>query len=197
MPKLVDHAARRREIIQATWRLIGEHGADAATMREIAREAGFANGALTHYFADKEDLLRSAYQYVYEQTNQRAAAVTHGLAGVAALRAFCQEVLPLDELRLHEARVAIAAWSHAVVDPELARVHGQAMATWHAALVTWLQEASRAGEVVSAVDAAVLADQLLAQLTGAQILALSGAGALSAERLLTSLNTFLAALHRP
>ncbi|WP_432534367.1 TetR/AcrR family transcriptional regulator [Kineococcus arenarius] len=194
MPKLVDHTARRREIIQATWRLIGHHGADAATMREIAREAGFANGALTHYFADKEDLIRSAYEYVYEQTNERVAAVAHGASGLTALRAFCQEVLPLDELKLHEARVAIAAWSRAVVDEQLAQVHGRAMANWRTALVSWLREARAAGEVTSPAEEGVLADQLLAQLMGAQILALSGVAAPGADRQLAALERFLAEL---
>ncbi|WP_432502862.1 TetR/AcrR family transcriptional regulator [Kineococcus arenarius] len=194
MPKLVDHTVRRREIIQATWRLIGHHGADAATMREIAREAGFANGALTHYFADKEDLIRSAYEYVYEQTNERVAAVAQGASGLTALRAFCREVLPLDELKLHEARVAIAAWSRAVVDEQLAQVHGRAMANWRTALVGWLREARAAGEVTSPAEEGVLADQLLAQLMGAQILVLSGVAAPGADRQLAALERFLAQL---
>jgi AcrR family transcriptional regulator len=33
MPKLVDHEARRKEIVEATWRLIASKGPDGLTMR--------------------------------------------------------------------------------------------------------------------------------------------------------------------
>ncbi len=45
MPKVIDHDQRRRDIIDVTWKLIVKGGIEAATMREIAAEAGFANGA--------------------------------------------------------------------------------------------------------------------------------------------------------
>ena len=36
MPKIVDHAERRREVLDATWRVIGREGLEAATVRRIA-----------------------------------------------------------------------------------------------------------------------------------------------------------------
>ena len=51
MPKVVDHDQRRVELVQATWRIIAREGIERATMRGIAAEAGFANGALKPYFS--------------------------------------------------------------------------------------------------------------------------------------------------
>ena len=62
MPKIVDHAERRREVLDATWRVIGREGLEAATVRRIAAEAGCSIGVLAHYFQDKEDILISAHQ---------------------------------------------------------------------------------------------------------------------------------------
>ena len=97
MPKIVDHDQRRLELVDATWRIIARLGIESATMREIALEAGFANGALKPYFPTKDDLLTFAFGHVFNRTNERIAGVTAGQAGLAALRSFCVEVLPLDE----------------------------------------------------------------------------------------------------
>ncbi|MGH3177968.1 MAG: TetR/AcrR family transcriptional regulator, partial [Streptosporangiaceae bacterium] len=50
MPKVVDHAARRAELVDAAWRVIAEEGLEAATMRRIAEAAGCTTGRVTHYF---------------------------------------------------------------------------------------------------------------------------------------------------
>ena len=55
MPKIVDHERRRAEIVQTTWRVIARRGLDGATLREVAAEAGYANGALKPYFPAKSD----------------------------------------------------------------------------------------------------------------------------------------------
>ncbi|WP_432544177.1 TetR/AcrR family transcriptional regulator [Kineococcus sp. SYSU DK002] len=196
MPKLVDHAERRDRIIRAAWRIIAERGIDAATMREIAREAGYANGALTHYFADKDSLLRAAYEYVYAATNQRVAVSVHGLTGVEALRAFCREVLPLDDLTVDEARVVLAVWSRMTVDADLLDVHAASMRAWRDDIVRWLGEGRALGRVRSGTADEVLADHLITLLMGAQVLVLSGdvAGPSAQEQLLEE---WLGRLGRP
>ena len=62
MPRVVDIEQRRTELTDATARVIARSGIEAATMREIAAEAGWTTGALTHYFADKHDLLLATFQ---------------------------------------------------------------------------------------------------------------------------------------
>src|SRR6476661_5623189 len=107
VPKIVDHDERRLELVDATWRIIARQGLESATMREIATEAGFANGALKPYFPTKDTLLEFAFSHVFNRTNLRIAEVTAGRTGLDALRAFCLEVLPLDDERVTEARIAV------------------------------------------------------------------------------------------
>ena len=57
MPKFVDVAERRAQLAAAAARIIGRAGIGAVTLREVAAEAGWTTGALTHYFADKQELL--------------------------------------------------------------------------------------------------------------------------------------------
>jgi AcrR family transcriptional regulator len=169
VPKIVDHDERRLELVDATWRIIARNGLEGATMREIAMEAGFANGALKPYFPTKDTLLEFAFSHVFNRTNQRINEVTQGQAGVAALRAFSLEVLPLDEERINEARIVIPFWQKAVNDPQKAVIHQQSMDEWLTAIRRYLKEARDAGDVSTAVGDDVLAGQLLNMLLGAQI----------------------------
>ncbi|WP_407710184.1 TetR/AcrR family transcriptional regulator [Arthrobacter nitrophenolicus] len=169
MPKIVDHDERRLELVDATWRIIARQGLEGATMREIAMEAGFANGALKPYFPTKDTLLEFAFGHVFNRTNQRIAEVTGGKSGMEALRAFCLEVLPLDEERVNEARIVIPFWQKAVNDAQKAQIHQQSMAAWLDTIRQFLAEAREAGEVRAAVDDSILAGQLLNMLLGAQI----------------------------
>lgn len=171
MPKIVDHDERRLELVDATWRIIARLGIEGATMREIALEAGFANGALKPYFPTKDMLLTFAFRHVFNRTNERIAEVTAGKAGIEALRAFCVEVLPLDSERVNEARIVIPFWQKAINDPEKAAIHRESMDQWHAAIVAHLAQARTRGDVRAAVDDSAVAGHLLNMLLGAQIAA--------------------------
>lgn len=61
MPKVVDHDARRGEILDSCFRLMAEEGYAAATMRRIASAAGVSTGTLYHYFPDKEAILAALF----------------------------------------------------------------------------------------------------------------------------------------
>ena len=169
MPKIVDHDERRLELVDATWRIIARQGLEGATMREIAMEAGFANGALKPYFPTKDTLLEFAFSHVFNRTNQRITQVTASKSGLEALRAFCLEVLPLDEERVNEARIVIPFWQRAVNDPQKAAIHQRSMDEWLAAIRRFLREARDSGNVTAAVDDSALAGLLLNMLLGAQI----------------------------
>ncbi|MFP3580602.1 TetR/AcrR family transcriptional regulator [Arthrobacter sp. SIMBA_036] len=171
MPKIVDHDQRRLELVDATWRIIARLGIEGATLREIAEEAGFANGALKPYFPTKDQLLTSAFGHVFNRTNQRIATVTEGLSGVAALRAFCSEVLPLDEERVNEARIVIPFWQKALNDPDMAALHSQSMRLWHATIAGHAAAARATGEIATPMGDAAVADHLLNMMLGAQIVA--------------------------
>ncbi|MEE2524120.1 TetR/AcrR family transcriptional regulator [Pseudarthrobacter sp. J75] len=192
MPKIVDHNERRLELVDATWRIIARQGLEGATMREIALEAGFANGALKPYFPTKDTLLEFAFGHVFNRTNRRIAQVTQGKSGLNALRAFCLEVLPLDEERVNEARIVIPFWQKAVNDAQKAGIHQESMDEWRETIRRYLAEARDAGEVVAAVDDSILAGQLLNMLLGAQIGAALAPGSPVSQDHAAQLEGFLA-----
>ena len=50
----------RDEVKEATIRVIATEGVPAVTIRRVAREVGRSTSAITHYFADRDELLREA-----------------------------------------------------------------------------------------------------------------------------------------
>lgn len=176
MPKIVDHEQRRRDIVAAAWRVIAHHGTSRVTLRSIAHEAGFANGALKPYFPTKEALLRNTFEYVYNQTNSRVQKVTYGLYGLQALVAFGFEVLPLDETKRDEARVVIAFWQSASEDASLIEVNSSAMATWRAWLTEWIHQSIASNEIGANLRVEDEVESTLTLLLGAQITAVLDPG---------------------
>ncbi|TDC80989.1 TetR/AcrR family transcriptional regulator [Micromonospora sp. KC606] len=197
MPKVVDHEHRRVEIIEAAWRTIARSGWDSATMAAIATEAGFANGALKPYFASKDDLLSAAFEHIYVQTGRRMAAATSGRSGLAALRAYCREILPLDETTRDEARVVVPFWHKALTTAHLAVRHEHAMREWREQLQRHLTEARDAGEVRTPMPDGDIIGHLLTALLGAQVTATLIPHLETAQTLTTQLDGFLDLLTRP
>lgn len=172
MPKQVDHEQRRIEIVEATWRIIARGGFAAATMREIAAEAGFANGGLKHYFATKDDLLVAAFQRTFYRVNERAGLATGGRSGLDAIRALCMEMLPLDRERQTESRVAVAFWDRAASNPALMKVHADSYAIWRQFMEQHLDIARESGEIQEHVATALIVDELLWITTGLHVVPL-------------------------
>ncbi|WP_026552763.1 TetR/AcrR family transcriptional regulator [Arthrobacter sp. H20] len=191
MPKVVDHDARRLELVKVTWRVIARAGIDGATMREIADHAGFANGALKPYFASKGELLAASFQHVFNLTNERTERSTAGLSGLAALRTFCHEVLPLDEDRILEARIVIPFWQTALTDPDKEQQYAQDMEEWRDQLLGYLAQARRAGEVTTTVPDVQITRHLLSMTMGAQIMAALYQAEYSPDQQIAALDAYL------
>ena len=71
MPKVVDHDQRRRELLEATAAVIAAEGIEAATVRRIAREVGCTTGLVTHYFAEKDELVIGVLHQVHSASAER------------------------------------------------------------------------------------------------------------------------------
>lgn len=58
---------RRAQIIEATLRLIAEHGLAGASMSRIAEEVGISNAALYRHFASRDDIVIAAHDSLIER----------------------------------------------------------------------------------------------------------------------------------
>ncbi|MEV3961943.1 TetR/AcrR family transcriptional regulator [Nocardia sp. NPDC050193] len=192
MPRLVDHAERRRAIIEAAWRIIADRGIDGITMRDLAAEAGYANGALSHYFSGKDEILCTAFEYVIDATNRRIERSVGGRQGLAALRRMCLEIMPVtDEARL-EARIAVSLWQRAMNDPDMAEFNNVAVTEWKSRLARYWAEAIAAGELPD-TDLGIGVESLMTMMIGLQVTAVIGPVATTRRSQLALLDSLLGA----
>jgi AcrR family transcriptional regulator len=122
VPKVVDHDARRAELVHAAWRVIAERGIDEVTIREIAREAGYSAGVLAHYFANKDELLVHALRLSHEEIYRRYDAEVDTPLQQDALRAVLMDNLPLDEQRELETRIEMSFWARSLRNMSLSEI---------------------------------------------------------------------------
>ncbi|MCQ8768527.1 TetR/AcrR family transcriptional regulator [Streptomyces telluris] len=117
---------RRRQIAGAVWRIAAERGLEAASMREVAAEAGVSLRVVQYHFGSKHGLLVSALHLLHEENDRRARERMAALPGPAdpraVLGAVLNEFLPLDEQRRSALRVFVAYYVRSLTDPALAAV---------------------------------------------------------------------------
>lgn len=77
----------KERIIQATLEIIGNHGTDKVTIREIASRVGVNVAAVNYYFGSKSNLIQQSMQYFAEKMQN-------------AFHIFHQKELPLKD-KLH------------------------------------------------------------------------------------------------
>ncbi len=72
MPKIVDHDARREELLKPCLELFASRGFHAISMREIAKHLGVTTGTLYHYFDGKLALFEQMIDLVLAQDAKAA-----------------------------------------------------------------------------------------------------------------------------
>ncbi|MEV5125601.1 TetR/AcrR family transcriptional regulator [Streptomyces decoyicus] len=115
---------RRRQIAEALWRIAAERGLHAASLREVAAEAGVSLRVVQYHFTSKHQLLVDALRMLHAE-NERIARSRIGSDATdprALLRAVLDEFLPVDAQRATALRVFAAYYARSLTDPALAKV---------------------------------------------------------------------------
>jgi AcrR family transcriptional regulator len=168
MPKVIDHDERRREIIEVAKRIILKGGFDAATMRSIAAEAGFANGALKHYFDGKDAIVAATFSSILEELGQAVNAEVDGGAD-EQLRAFLRAPLPHTPDEIAAGRVLLALWENAMANDELADLYRKHLSSWRQNCVDRFTEAHDAGVISAAAPYEPWANEYISAVIGSAV----------------------------
>lgn len=170
MPKVVDYAERRHAIVTAAWRLIAARGIDGINMRDLAAEAGYTNGALSRYFSGKDEILRTAFEVVLEETNRRIDLAVEDQRGLKALYRMCREIMPITEESRLEARIAISLWQRAITDRTMELSNNTAVAQWRRQIALHLSESVEDG-ILRPIAVNTYADLIMTTMIGLQVTA--------------------------
>jgi AcrR family transcriptional regulator len=193
MPKVVDHAARRHELAEAAWRAIVKYGLDGTTTRLIAKESGYSNGVLAHYFESKDEILLEALKISHDGLDRRIREAVDDKGGFDALRTFCIEVLPVSDQPVRETHLEMSIWSRALVNDELRSVQRSESSRWRRLVEGLIISAQRSGELVE-MPARTIAVLLSAVIDGLSIYGLLYPDRFGKAELIGFLDDFLATL---
>lgn len=173
---------RRRQIIEAAFRLVVAEGIEGPSLRKVADESGMNIGSVRHYFDGHHELLAAAAEEAGDRMGRRLARHPvqrlqglRGSAAIAAVQAMIEEVLPLDPQRRAEATVVLEFVMASRTRPVF-RVMSERMGS---DLSTMIRDAL---EAVGAPEPDLRAAQLAAVIGGLTVDALTPHGALSPER---------------
>jgi TetR/AcrR family transcriptional regulator, transcriptional repressor of bet genes len=135
VPRQADRRQRRRQIIEALWRITATGGLNAASFRDVAAEAGVSVRLVQYYFGTKDRLLLAALGALVDQVAERIAARLAALGDDPSPRlvvhAILREFLPTDDASRQAMLLFIAFHTASLTDPSLARAEAlQVPGTW-------------------------------------------------------------------
>lgn len=164
MPKVVDHAARRREIGRAVAHLVAREGLETLTVRRAASASGWSTGVLTHYVKDKNELVSLAMEAIADDVVERFRALPDATP-LARIRNVMRELLPLTD----RATLELRAWLQLVLYASRNGQHPKLSGDHRAlrdSMARGLAEAQADGEVDAGLDTRAAAVEMLALVDG-------------------------------
>jgi AcrR family transcriptional regulator len=199
MPRVADHDERRRQVAHAVQRLISAGGLDGVTVAKTAAEADISVGLVQHYFRSKDEMLLFTYGQILDSIEARLAElilraedartrIEHILLDGLA------ELMPLDDNRRQEWRVALAFAGRAVDDPQLAAARTAALTRIRSRIAEAITNGKECGETPEHLDAMTEAATIAAYAEGLSAHLYADPEGMPAETALAALGTHLSRL---
>jgi AcrR family transcriptional regulator len=195
LPKQVDHDARRKDFIAAAHDSILEEGLAKTTIRSVAKRAGYTTGALVHYFADKDELIRHVLEENGKRVRLRMQSAQHTQQGFEALRGVLLEALPMDKKSGASWRIWLALWYHSEESASMRQEERRRYKEWLGRLGDIIQQSVELGELPIDTNVTNEAKMLVAFMDGLGVQYLMANGRTSTKQLNEMLDRYLARLY--
>ncbi|MFB6440477.1 TetR/AcrR family transcriptional regulator [Streptomyces sp. NPDC056411] len=190
MPKVVDPDARRREVVDALFRVVVRDGLQRTSLRAVADEAGLNIGSLRHYFASQQELMDFAMQSMLDGLTVRLLQHVERIGDLSRhpreerLRlaaGLLAELLPLDARRRAEVTVFLDFNAAARTNPAFRDLAHQTAAGARRLVHRVLARLDESGTLRPGRDLALETERLTALLDGLCLTAVRDPDLLSAE----------------
>lgn len=169
MPKIVDHARRRQDFIEAACETILERSLEGTTVRAVAEKAGYTTGALVHYFGDKEELIQQALNHFGDQVRAGMVDAKRTSRGRAALRQLMLQALPADRASAGRWRAWVAMWHRSETSADMRREERKRYREWLGRIGETLEESVEDGELPDSIRIEEEASAIAALVDGAGV----------------------------
>jgi AcrR family transcriptional regulator len=188
-----DHDARRRDVSEAVWRVLAEHGFAGLTLRAVAAAMGASTGLVTHYFPGKRELIAHALEILEVRAQHRPRRALPG-AGLPALRTVMLNILPTTPQDTAMNRIWVSSWDVALADPDLGAAQAARYERIRADLLVHIEAGQRLGHLDPDADPARTATTVLAFTHGLVVQALFDPQRFTPERQTELVDQFLTRL---
>lgn len=154
-----DHNAKRAELLAAVIEVIARDGYAGASMRRVAQHAGCTTGAVTYYFANKEEMVSAVAQNLFNQFDAMLETHREKLDIATVIKQWLQG-FNRDESNGWIAWLQLL--NHARHEPAFAGIIKHRYARFRQVFTTVLEEGQRLGTIRDDISADLLADQISA-----------------------------------
>lgn len=154
-----DHNAKRAELLAAAIAVIAREGYAGASMRRVAQHAGCTTGAVTYYFANKEEMVSEVAQNLFDRVDA-LLEINREQLDIKALIQQWLEWISSDEPDNWLAWLQLL--THARHEPAFAAVIKQRYARFRQVFTSVLEDGQHQGKIRDDVPADLLADQVSA-----------------------------------
>ena len=170
-PRLTAKGARTRaRIVEEAAALIHERGVAGATLEDVRAAAGVSGSQMTHYFADKNDLVQAVIDYQADAIVNRQRQALTGPNGVEAWRDMVITAAKRTKAK-GGCQLGSLVGQLAESDSEARALIAAGFDQWAAAIGDGLRSLHADGKLPSDIDPDDLATTLLATLQGGLLLA--------------------------
>ena len=152
--------ATKEEIIRTTQDLITRNGIRAVRVDEIAQTLGISKRTLYEMFADKEDLVSACLDFMCHQQQERITTYRKRRSGSALQRTFKLAYEYIANLYMVESSF-LSDLRHKIIYADHFDEHRE---FWRKELSLNLEECRGGGLLLSEIDTAALAEQLMSTL---------------------------------
>jgi AcrR family transcriptional regulator len=154
-----DHQAKSSELLEAARRVIARDGYAGASLRKVAQHAGCSTGAVTYYFANKDAMVASVVEALFDEFD----GWLNDSPSVIDVRTIFDHLIFWTKSREGDAwLVAFQLLVHAGTDPALAAVIQRRYAQFRRRLASLLEKGQAQGVIRRDFPADLLADQISA-----------------------------------
>lgn len=144
-----------------------------------------------YYFDSKEELLKEAFRFQYEQSRERRNFyVGSEKDPVARLRKLAEGYLPTSAETIRSWRVWLELWVSALADESLREINDFYYGDWRQAVLDAVTEGKERG-LMKVTDPVVYADTFVGMLDGLAIQVLIGSTHMTADRMKATCATLI------
>lgn len=153
-----DRAGQRAKLLNAVMVVIANEGYIGASVRKVAKQAGFTTGAVSYYFDNKEAMMAAAAEHLFDEFDAMLRPLRRASGMREGFERWLTRMSSDTELWLANSQLIAYASQEPRCAEVLARRYARYRENYAAIISAW----QKAGTVRTDIPADILADQLCA-----------------------------------